>query len=59
LGARAINDLVKFKIKTVYELETICCMGLRSHYRGIWLYLKIAPEIRKKLEQIPEKQKWH
>jgi len=62
---RAIVDFVQFKsiekdfkgkntIKTKLPFELVCCTGLRSHYRRMWRYLTIAPEIREKLEQIPE-----
>ncbi|HEB92162.1 MAG TPA: hypothetical protein ENI94_01570 [Gammaproteobacteria bacterium] len=44
-------------IETEDYLEIICCMSSDSRFETIWRYLKIAPEIREKLERIPELQK--
>ncbi|MCF6212152.1 MAG: hypothetical protein L3J88_11495 [Gammaproteobacteria bacterium] len=44
-------------IETEDYLEDICCMSASSRFETIWRYLKIAPEIREKLERIPELQK--
>ncbi len=43
-------------IETDKYLDLICCMILRRHAESKWKYLKIAPEIRKKLERMPELQ---
>ncbi len=44
-------------IETENDLEILCCMSSRSRFETIWRYLKIAPEIRERLERIPELQK--
>ncbi len=44
-------------IKTENDFEVICCMSSGSRFETKWRYLKIAPEIREKLERIPELQK--
>ncbi|HEB92558.1 MAG TPA: hypothetical protein ENI94_03645 [Gammaproteobacteria bacterium] len=43
--------------KTEQYLDSICCMVSRRHFESKWKYLKIAPEIRKELERMPELQK--
>ena len=51
-----IEKLYKGKniIKTENNFEIICCAGSRSRFEEKWNYLKILPEIRQKLERIPE-----
>ncbi|HEB92177.1 MAG TPA: hypothetical protein ENI94_01650 [Gammaproteobacteria bacterium] len=44
-------------IKTDIDLEIICCMISRRYFESKWKYLKIAPDVRKKLERMPELQK--
>ena len=44
-------------IKTEQYLDIICCMISRRYFELKWEYLKIAPEVRKKLERMPELQK--
>jgi len=44
-------------IKTENDFEVICCMGSVSRIKTKWRYLKIAPETREKLENIPALQK--
>ncbi|MCF6211894.1 MAG: hypothetical protein L3J88_10720 [Gammaproteobacteria bacterium] len=44
-------------IETEGYLEIICCMISRTRFYTKWKYLKISPEIRKKLERIPALQK--
>ena len=43
-------------IKTEQYLDIICCMISRRYFESKWKYLKIAPEVRKKLERMPELQ---
>ena len=43
-------------IKTEQYLDIICCMISRRYFELKWEYLKIAPEVRKKLERMPELQ---
>ena len=44
-------------IKTDVDLEIICCMISRRYFESKWKYLKISPDVRKKLERMPELQK--
>jgi len=46
----------KNTIETAVNFETICCISSEGRFEEKWNYLKIAPEIREKLERIPELQ---
>ncbi|MCF6364128.1 MAG: hypothetical protein L3J88_12470 [Gammaproteobacteria bacterium] len=44
-------------IKTENHFETICCVGSTNRLKMKWKYLRISPEIREKLERMPELKK--
>lgn len=63
--AKAITDSIQFKyvekhykgknvLQTRYNLDILCCDMSPKRYQAEWEYLEIDPEIREKVEKIPE-----